>query len=257
MIDLPGHLAGALDLNCPEFPESCSTLDFARFVEVSEVFADRSDIDVEQPRHRLLRQPDRLVLVAHFESVPARLGGEDEKLGGGVADVLLVGHLGWKVFQRTVFISPAKARLILREAFGAEILDPAGVVDGLGDDVAWGLVAFEFDEDEGGVGGDGEEVDAAAAEGDLLTTDEHPFVRDDARIGRDHVLEELFAGELGDGEGSRGVSDGPDGVFDGHGGAGVRKALWICWSGAGEDSSLDSFVFPGGGHALKSLSLSA
>lgn len=56
------------------------------------MLAHRTHIDVEKPSHQFLRQPDRFVLIAHFQGIPAGLGGENQEFGGGIADVLFAGH---------------------------------------------------------------------------------------------------------------------------------------------------------------------
>ena len=92
VIDLTRHLAGTLGLNCSEFPKSCVRADLTLLKDVLQVFVDGWNRDLKQPCHQLLGEPDGFILVAHFQPVPAGLGGENKKLSGGVADVLFVGH---------------------------------------------------------------------------------------------------------------------------------------------------------------------
>ena len=49
---------------------------------------------VEQHADQLLRQPDRFIRYPNFDAVLARLPGEDQELGGAVADLkcLLFAH---------------------------------------------------------------------------------------------------------------------------------------------------------------------
>lgn len=97
-----------------------------------------------------------------------------------------------------------------------QLLHPAGVVEGLSNDVAGSLVALEFDQDKGGIRRDGQQVEASTHRRDDLATDQHPLFREDARIVLDHVFKQLLSGESCNGEGSRLVADSPDGVFDRH-----------------------------------------
>lgn len=102
-------------------------------------------------------------------------------------------------------------------------LDPAGVVERLGDDVARDLVAPEFDQHQRAVGGDGQQVDAPAEAGVFLPTDQHPFVGEELRGGDDHVFQLLFARQLRLGQGLRGGGDFPEVGTDGRGGCGFRR----------------------------------
>ncbi len=51
---------------------------------------DRRNCDLEQHRHQFLRKPDGFIRHAHLDAVLARLPGEDQKLGGAVADLEFV-----------------------------------------------------------------------------------------------------------------------------------------------------------------------
>jgi hypothetical protein len=55
------------------------------------VLIDGADINIEEHGHELLGEPDGLVLVACLDALPAGLAGEDEKLGGAVADAFFLG----------------------------------------------------------------------------------------------------------------------------------------------------------------------
>ena len=48
---------------------------------------DRRHRDLEQRRHQLLGEPDGFVGHADFDAVLAGLPGENQKLGGAVADL--------------------------------------------------------------------------------------------------------------------------------------------------------------------------
>ena len=52
---------------------------------------------------------------------------------------------------------------------------PAGVIQGLRDDLARRAVPLELNQDDGSVGSDGQEIDASAEAGVLLAADRHPF----------------------------------------------------------------------------------
>lgn len=58
------------------------------------MLADGAHIHRKQLGHQLLRQPDGIVLVARLDALLASLGGEDQELGGAIADqlVLVIGH---------------------------------------------------------------------------------------------------------------------------------------------------------------------
>jgi hypothetical protein len=68
VLHLAGHLARALQTNCPEFPESCLPAQFALLEDVDQVLVDRPHILLEQLRNECLRQPDRLVFEPALES---------------------------------------------------------------------------------------------------------------------------------------------------------------------------------------------
>ena len=52
------------------------------------MLADGAHVDVEQLGHKLLSQPDCLVLVAGLDACTGVLCGEDQELSCGVADKL-------------------------------------------------------------------------------------------------------------------------------------------------------------------------
>ena len=58
------------------------------------MFVDGRDADLEQLRHHLLSQPDRLLLEANLDPLLAGLGREDQELGGAVADLEGVSVMG-------------------------------------------------------------------------------------------------------------------------------------------------------------------
>jgi hypothetical protein len=70
-------------LNYPEFPDSCSPLQFALFKDVLDVLVDRAHVLLEQLGQLPLRQPDRLVLQPHLNARPVvlRLVKNDFRLG--------------------------------------------------------------------------------------------------------------------------------------------------------------------------------
>lgn|GEM_PF-5246381 len=74
VLDFPGHLPRTFGLNCSEFPKSCLLADFTLLEDVLQVFVDGRNSDLKEPGHQLLGEPDGLLLVAHFQPVPAGLG---------------------------------------------------------------------------------------------------------------------------------------------------------------------------------------
>lgn len=61
----------SLFLNSPEIPDSWILLQFPFFINIPDVFRDRSHVFLEQPRHLNLGKPDRLALQTYFDFSPA------------------------------------------------------------------------------------------------------------------------------------------------------------------------------------------
>ena len=68
MRQFPINLTSALGLNYPEFPDSCLLGQFAVRIDFFDMLVDRAHIHIIQCRHHLLRQPDVLILIAHFKA---------------------------------------------------------------------------------------------------------------------------------------------------------------------------------------------
>ena len=109
------------------------------------------------------------------------------------------------------------------DVLGAQLFHPAGVIERLGDDLARGLVALQFDQHQRAIGGDGQQVDASAEAGVFLPADQHPLVGEQARGGDDHVFQLLFAGQLCFRQRLRRGGDFPEVGTDGHGGSVVKR----------------------------------
>jgi hypothetical protein len=73
-------------LNCPEFPDSRLARQLLTGIDIGKVLTDRSNIDSKQLSHQLLCQPDGLIFIPYLDASLARLPGENQKLGGAVAD---------------------------------------------------------------------------------------------------------------------------------------------------------------------------
>ncbi len=69
---------------------------------------------------------------------------------------------------------------------------PGGVFDGLGDGIAEGLVALEFDDDEVAFPVDGEEVEAGAPGRVRRAADDEDVAGNDVDVAGEPVLEALF-----------------------------------------------------------------
>ena len=54
---------------------------------IFEVFVDRWDRDIEEFGDEFLGEPDGFVLETHLKLIFSGLAGENEELGGGIADV--------------------------------------------------------------------------------------------------------------------------------------------------------------------------
>ena len=81
------------------------------------------------------------------------VGGDDRQPGARVA--LVEGFGAAERFAEEHFERlPTLAQHEGLEVVVVERFDPGAVVEHLGDDVAWGLVAFEFEDVEGGLGVD-------------------------------------------------------------------------------------------------------
>jgi len=146
-----------------------------------------------------------------------QLGGDEDDLVGLVERFLVQRGAKAGLEGGVQALAAGEAPEDLRQALGGELFDPGGVVQRLGDGFARGAVAFEFDEHQGGVGRDGQQIDAPAVGGDFLAADEHPFVGEDARLAHDHLFELLLAGQSADVQGRGLIANAPDGVVDGHG----------------------------------------
>src|SRR3569832_622542 len=67
MLDLPGHTACPLVLNCFHFGNSCRPLQFSAGKNVLQMLGNRGFLHVEQCRHLLLRQPHRIPVQPHLQ----------------------------------------------------------------------------------------------------------------------------------------------------------------------------------------------
>ena len=92
-------------MNCPKIQESCPFGEFTGGEEVLQVFAVGADIHVEQHSEEFLGEPEGLLLDANLDAGFTCVGGEDEELGGAVAEVGLLarswgvggGRVAWAV----------------------------------------------------------------------------------------------------------------------------------------------------------------
>jgi hypothetical protein len=137
-IHVPGHLPGTLFLNCSEIPNSCHFGDFPLGVEVGQMLIDGRNGDLEQRGHQLLGQPDGFLHHTDFDPVLARLPGEDQKLGGAVADLEFVLFLLHGVFLQLSGEGLVQQRLLQRLQRGE--LPPVEAREALGVGFAHGLV---------------------------------------------------------------------------------------------------------------------
>ena len=81
MLDLTGHVAGALALNYPETPDSCLAAELALAVDVHEVFVCGLHRDLEQLGDEPLGQPDGLAVEPDLEVQASVLVDEQLSLG--------------------------------------------------------------------------------------------------------------------------------------------------------------------------------
>lgn len=116
----------------------------------------------------------------------------------------------------------------LRDFLRAELLDPRGVVQRLGDDFPRGAIPFEFDQNKRTVRRDGQKVNNPTEASALLPADQHPFAGENARRADNHLFQRSFARELACDQGFGSLTDFPNGVFDGHEIVNVLGALMIC-----------------------------
>lgn len=137
----------------------------------------------------------------------------DDPLGGGVnlrsCDDDLVGVIErvlvqWcaEVLLERLFQAPAvgETAIDLNQPIRCQILQPGGVVQSLGHDLAWSSVALQLNQHQRSIGSDRQQIDAAAEGSDLLPADEHPLVGQDAGVADDHVFQQLLAGQFAIGE---------------------------------------------------------
>ena len=66
--DLTIDLTCAFRLNYPKFPDSCLLNQFSICIYFFDMLIDRAYVHIVKRSHHLLRQPDVLILVAHFDA---------------------------------------------------------------------------------------------------------------------------------------------------------------------------------------------
>ena len=69
-----------------EIPTYCFFIQFSGLEEVFQMLGNGAPSLVEEHADQLLRQPDRFILHAHLNAALAHLPGEDQELGGAVAN---------------------------------------------------------------------------------------------------------------------------------------------------------------------------
>ena len=82
-----GEVAFTVAGSIPEFPDNCHLVEFLAGENILQVLADRAHIHLKQRADQFLRQPYGSIFHANFDAFFTRLRGEDEKLGGAVADL--------------------------------------------------------------------------------------------------------------------------------------------------------------------------
>jgi hypothetical protein len=173
------------------------------------VLEDLEEQDVDRDVARVQIADDPLRRVVEFR------GHEDDLVG--LVERLLVQVVAEPLPERGVEVTALGEPLVdLSDLVCRELLDPRGVVEGLGDNLARRPVAFEFDQHQRGVGRDRQKVDPATHARLLLPADEHPLAREDLRRGHDHVLQLLLVQQGGRGQRRRLGTDLPKGMSDGH-----------------------------------------
>ena len=97
-----GEISFAIAGSIPEFPDNCGFGQFSAVEDVLQVLTDCADINIEEDADELLGKPDGLVLHANFDALFPGLRGEDEELGGAVANLnfLRLAHNAAPIFLR-------------------------------------------------------------------------------------------------------------------------------------------------------------